>query len=216
MDDAIAGVMQRHLNVSPAVARFRARGFLEMAFDDDPYLFDKTRDLDNLDRLSRALGEAIVALKPDAMTQAARRDLEGAAIYRAHERFLKQDVAYWDMDRTPGGLTGDAALACLRDLDALAELATAVRGAIRLTKQVVEDSDRARPSLARLNLRGVQVVEVARRIWATDSGTPAPSGSDLNVAGPFGAFLSDLFEACGIEGDPRAAFRAWSREREPS
>lgn len=87
MDDPIANVMQRHLNVSAAVSLFLARSLRERTFDDDPYLFDRKRDLENLQRLSRALGETNAALHPDAMTQAARRDLEAAAIFQTHMRF---------------------------------------------------------------------------------------------------------------------------------
>lgn len=216
MDDLVAEVVRRHLNVSTAVAQFRARGILELAFENEPDLFDVKRDLENLENLSRALGQVIVSLEPGSMTQAARGELEATALQRIHDRFLSKGIDYWNLDRTPGGLTGEAALACLRDLAALVEMADSVRRAIRLTKRVVENSDNARPSLARHNTRGIQLVIAARRTWAADAGQSPPEGNDLNEAGPFGSFLADLFDACGIEGNPRAAFRAWARSGKQS
>lgn len=103
-------------------------------------------------------------------------------------------------------------LTCLQDLDALAKLVEHIRRSIPVTASVIEGTSRTRPSLARNNLRGIQLVDAAPKIWYAATEKNAPSGSDLTKDSPFANFLCDLLEICRIDGAPRFAFRARERQ----
>ncbi len=65
-------------------------------------------------------------------------------------------------------------------------------------------------SRSRLNAEAVNIVDRARLIWETETGSPAPA-KGLNIATKFGRYLADLFLACDCEADPRSAFNAWAK-----
>jgi len=56
----------------------------------------------------------------------------------------------------------------------------------------------------------VLVIEVCRFAWLYCTGGASPPNS-LNPASPFGRFVEDIFDATGVDGDPRSAMNAWLR-----
>lgn len=68
------------------------------------------------------------------------------------------------------------------------------------------------PFSSRENVAAIFLVDDARRIWAAHGGSEAPDAG-LNEASPFAFFLADLFEALGVDAQPRPAFQAWQKYR---
>ncbi|MYZ47336.1 hypothetical protein [Propylenella binzhouense] len=69
----------------------------------------------------------------------------------------------------------------------------------------------AAPSLGRRDFVSVGIVERLRTIWAERKGTPAPKS--MTEAGPFADLVIDVFDALGLEGNPRAAVDSWREFR---
>ncbi len=65
-------------------------------------------------------------------------------------------------------------------------------------------------TLKTINIAAIRCVGAAMEVWAEFQDRPPPARA-LNPASPFAAFLIDLMEACDIDGDPKAAFRAWAK-----
>jgi len=190
MTDPVEDVVQRHLGLDGEAAYRVADSICKLGIGDDPFLYDAKRDAENLERIARALLELAAALDVDAMTQAAQDTLSRALLVGQ----------------------GRPAAAALHEIAAHAD---AIRRGVRAAHDEIRRSEHARKALSRVNLRGVQMVAVARDEWERFTGRPAPLRA-LNVWAPFGKFLCDLFEAAEIEGDPRAAFRAWARQHAPA
>lgn len=184
MSDPVADVVRRHLGLDGEAACRVADSICKLGIGDDPFLYDAHRDAANLERIARAVHELSAALDVDAMTQAAQDTLSRALVI---------------------GRNSSAAAA----LHEIAEHADSIRRGVWAAHDEIRRDNTLRKGVSRMNLRGVQMVAVARDEWERFTGEPAPARA-LNLSAPFGKFLSDLFDAAEIEGDPRAAFRAWA------
>lgn len=59
------------------------------------------------------------------------------------------------------------------------------------------------------DLAAVGVVDACRSVWRACTGDEAPKS--LNEASEFGKFVADIFEAVGVERNPRSTMDAWAR-----
>ena len=210
-DDPAFDVIMRHLNLNEDQAYVWVDYIAKLTYGDDPRIFDLKRDVENLENLDRALNAVLAALDFSAMTQAARDTLGFRMIWgplsdeliarsgQKSETFSEEFHSYPER-------VGKKAIGALQ---ALEDNIQPIRDAIQSTKRHIEKSSRARKGTGRINFKGIQLVNSARDVWRLSTGNEAPSKA-LNPASRFGKFLCDLFEAFEIEGDPRAAFRAWA------
>lgn len=209
-DDPVTVALMVHLEVNEAGAEIWADYIAKLTFGNDPAIFDLKRDLEGLENLERALTALIAALQPEAMTQAASDALGFRMIWGPHADELRkrsgEPIETFDPDMLsyPERVGKKAAYS----LSALEQSATTIRAAVLATKREINTSTRARKGTGRINFRGIQLVNSARDVWRLSTAKEAPARS-LNPASRFGKFLCDLFDAFEIEGDPRAAFRAW-------
>lgn len=206
--DPAVDVMLRHLNLAEDKARFWANFIAQKTYSTEPQIFDLKRDVENLENLDRALCATAAALDVSAMTQAAQGILSFKTLFGPVldlSRYDTESLAE-TVRNPPLQMGGKDALDALRALD---ETIPIIREAIKSAKRHVEQSPHARIGTQRINLKGIQLVDCARDLWCLATGKSAPSRS-LNPASRFGKFLTDLFEVFEIEGDPRAAFRAWA------
>lgn len=207
-DDPAQDVIMRHLNLTEDQAYHWVEYIAKLTYGDDPPIFDLKRDVENLDR---ALNAVLAALDFSAMTQAARDTLGFRMIWGPFSDELiarsgqKFETFSEEFQSYPERVGQKASVA----LQALDENIQPIRDAIQSTKRHIEKSSRTRKGTGRINFKGIQLVNSARDVWRLSTGNEAPSKA-LNPASRFGKFLCDLFEAFEIEGDPRAAFRAWA------
>lgn len=208
--DPAVDVLLRHLEISEEKAGYWANFIAQYAYNTEPHMFDKKRDVENLENLERALTSILAALDVYSMTQSAQsifhvKVLCGGQIDLNPKAHNIETLSEIIRNRTfqPGAKDASDAL------QALQKNAPIIREAIRSTKRHIRQSTDARIGTKRINFKGIQLVESARLVWLEQSGKPAPINS-LNLASKFGMFLCDLFEALEVEGDPRSAFRAWA------
>lgn len=210
-DDPALDVLMRHLGLTEDRAFYWADRIAKFTYGDDPAIFDLKHDVENLERLDRALNAVVAALEMTSMTQAAHDELGFRMIWGpfAEELIEKSgelsETFSPDFHSYPDRVGRKATDA----LHALEDNISTIRDAIVSTKRKIETSTRSRKGTARMNFKGIQLVNSARDVWRLVTGCEAPSKA-LNPASKFGEFLCDLFIAFEIEGDPRAAFRAWA------
>lgn len=210
-DDPAVEVVMQHLDLSEDAAAIWVDYIAKLTFGNDPSIYDLKRDVENLESLERSLNAVMAALDVYSMTQAAQDALGLRLIWgpfadelieksgQKSENFSEEFFSYPEK-------TGRNAAAALQ---ALEDNIAAIRDAIKSTKRQIENSSRSRIGTGRINFKGIQLVNSARDVWRLSTGKDAPNKA-LNPASKFGKFLSDLFDAYEIGGDPRAAFRAWS------
>lgn len=205
---------EKHLNIRNDDEFYRIDDWIiRMGFGHDYYIFDGPKDTELLDRLDRAIAEIALVLEIGMLTPTARDALlentfRGPHAERVRAGLRFPDDSLQDYVDNIGRPASDA-------LDGIKEHSAAIREGVRITRNEIESSDATRKSTSRMNVRGIQLVDVARTVWESETGNAAPA-RDLNLASPFGNFLADLFEALKIKGKPRAVFRAWSRENDYS
>lgn len=210
-DDPAIEVVMRHLDLTEDGAFFWVDYIAKQTYGSDPQIFDLKRDVENLENLDRALSAVLSALDFSAMTQAASDALTFRMIWGPFSDELiarsgQKSEAFSEEFHSYPERVGQKASGALQ---ALEDNIQTIRDAIQSTKRHIEGSSRARKGTGRINFRGIQLVDSARNVWRLSTGNEAPSKA-LNPASRFGNFLCDLFEAFEIEGDPRAAFRAWA------
>jgi hypothetical protein len=91
--------------------------------------------------------------------------------------------------------------------DVVPELDKLIDRALSNAKECID----AAPEAGRRNMRAVNVIDDLRKIWTERKKIPAPM--NIAEAGPFADFLIDVFEALGLEGNPRAAMDSWREYR---
>jgi hypothetical protein len=210
-DDPAFEVIMRHLNLTEDQASIWVDYIAKCTYGNDPPIFDSNRDVENLENLNRALNAVLAALDFSAMTQAACDTLGFRMIWGPFSDELitrsgQKSETFSEEFHSYPEIVGKKAIGALQ---ALKDNIQPIRDAIDSTKRYIEKSSHARKGTGRINFRGIQLVNSARDVWRLSTGKDAPSRA-LNPASRFGKFLCDLFEAFEIEGDPRAAFRAWA------
>lgn len=211
VQDPALEVIMKHLNLNEGVANIWVDYIAKLTYGDDPKIFDLKRDIENLENLDRALSAVLAALDFSAMTQAASDTLGFRMIWGPFSDELiarsgQKIETFSEEIRSYPERFGQKASGALQTLE---DNIQPIRDAIQSTKRHIEKSSRARKGTGRINFKGIQLVNSARDVWRLSTGNEAPSKA-LNPASRFGKFLCDLFEAFEIEGDPRAAFRAWA------
>lgn len=203
-------IAKDQLNADEENAENYAEMILESAFVNGRSFFHKSADLNALDDLEKVITKLAYQLN-NSLTSEARQTLTmhvlyGAALDTLHDGNKVDKVRANEYRETTGA-------AINRAINKFVGSTGEIRRAIHLTKKQIETSSLAKQSPAKINVHGINLVDVSRQVWAMAHKREAPS-SDLNIATAFGHFLSNLFDACGIEGDPRSAFRAWVREED--
>lgn len=209
-DDPVIQVIMQHLNLNAAAAEVWADYIAKLTFGNEPSVFDLKRDLEALDNLERALKALVSALQPGTMTQAASDTLGFRMIWGPHTETLREKSGERAETFDPEVLSypGRVGQKVALSLGELEEHATAIRAAIQASKREIKLSGRARIGASRINFTGVQLVNSVRDVWQLETGEEAPRRA-LNPGSRFGKFLSEMFDAFEVDGDPRAAFRAW-------
>ncbi len=210
-DDPAIEVVMRHLELNENAAFVWVDYIAKLTYGEDPPIFFLKRDVENLENLDRALNGVLLALDLSAMTQAARdllllRMMFGPFYDELITRSGQKSETFSEEFQSYPERVGRRATDALRALEG--NIST-IRDAIKSTKRHIEKASRAQKGTPRINFKGIQLVNSARNVWHLSTGKEAPSKA-LNPASRFGKFLCDLFEAFEIEGDPRAAFRAWA------
>ncbi|MCK8483947.1 hypothetical protein MUY21_07850 [Aliiroseovarius sp. S2029] len=187
-----------------------AEMILEAAFVNGRSFFHRSADLNALSELEKAIAKLVYQLD-SSLTSEARHTLNmyflyGSAFDTLYQGDSINNEKAKDYREEKGNTINRAVNELVRNIKE-------IRCAINLTKKRIENSSQAKQSPSKINIHGINLVDISRHVWAVAHKRDAPS-SDLNIATAFGHFLSDLFDACGIEGDPRSAFRAWVREQE--
>lgn len=208
-DDPAHEAMKRHLGCSDEQALEWVDYIAKFTYGHPEPFFDLKRDVENLENLDRALNAVIAALDFGAMTVSARDALGFRLIWGryAHPMSGQKLEEIGDNVRSYAETTGRKATDALQTLE---DNASVIKDAVRLTKRHIESSLQSRKGTKRINLEGVQLVGSARDVWKLSTGRDAPLKA-LNPASSFGRFLYDLFDAFEVEGDARAAFRAWAK-----
>lgn len=208
--NGLSRVMRVHFESDGDHADFLADRLLSRGILNPYEVFDRPKDLAALRRIDAALLEITRAMSDAAMTDLARFTLSQSIMFGEFLDRLplasdsadgKALTAYLDHTGKP-----DAA-ALTRIEDGIGRM----RAAVARASRQIEKSPRAKKSAARLNADAVGLVDACRFVWELATEKPAPK-KDLNAASPFGHFLADVFEVCGVAADPRSAFLAWARE----
>lgn len=211
-DDPAYDAVMRHLGLNEDQAYHWVDYIAKFTYGEDPHLFDLKRDIENLESLDRALVSALAALDGEAMTQSAQEAFQLRMHFGPHlaELMAGSGQPAHNFSEEFHQYPKEVGLKVTGALRALQDEFQNIRRAIHDTKRDIESSSRSKIGVSRINIRGVQLVYSAREVWRLSTGEEAPRKS-LNPTSRFGKFLSDLFEAFEIDGDPRSAFRAWSR-----
>ncbi|MCB5200244.1 hypothetical protein LGQ03_13420 [Loktanella sp. TSTF-M6] len=213
-DDPLVQVISKHTQAEGAEAGWWASRIHSHAFMFGYEVYSRSKDINALVTLDRAVRDIQKVLDDDAMTSLAFKQLlsELGIIYE--EEILKhrhiETVRDGDEDslsNAGGDFTHD-----MRLLYLLEERANSIRTGIKRTISFIEESPLERVSASKINERGISLVDAARFMWCLATDKEAPS-KDLNPASKFGEFLADVFAAIGETTDPRSTFRAWARER---
>lgn len=186
----IEGVMRDHLSLEGDDLFSAVHLFEGCAYKSLPPFRDKTNDVKGLDALETALRKLAPVLEgvsaPSVMTLMAHFFHSGEYSEEDGKRLAGAVLALTqERVRLLAGI--DAAR---RDLD--------------------EPHPLIRRSLKTINLEAIQVTDGAVQVWAKYHYRPPPKKA-LNPASAFGLFVCDLFDACGLEADPKAAFRTWAQ-----
>lgn len=202
-------VIEKHTGAEGAEAAWWASRLHTHGIMNGYRVYSRAKDIEALSELDQAI----------AKVQRLLHD-EGPLTSLAYERLLMElrcgKVGGIKSDPDEGQdalahLEGDDGMDVTLLLD-LEERGDAIRAAIGRTIAEIETSALAKVAASKINERGIALVDASRFIWQLATETQAPS-KDLNPASSFGDFLADVFEVCGVPGDPRSAFRAWARER---
>lgn len=201
-DDPAIEVVRRHFDLSEDAAAVLVEYMEELTFGSAPVMFDLKRDIEALETLERAINATLAALDLSTWTPAAHDEFGHRLVFGKHADTIRAGgVSIEESDRMVAEERTDALSILERDI-------AKIRGAIKATKRHIETSRQARKATDRINVTGVQMVACARSVWKMQTGSDAPA-KGLNPATPFGRFLADMFAAFELDGDPRAAFRAW-------
>lgn len=196
LEDRLAKVLKRHLQLDDYSDKGMAGGFLNPILTTPLEIFDGKSDIEVLDRLSRALA----VLHPDVfeqMTPAARDQLNFRLLVDFEENREEREAF-----RTK---TGQARF---RALTNLMEASENIRQLIDQVRREIEASPRTRKSLKLINMKALQTVDTAADWWERYSGRKVPT-AEIKDAQPFARFLADLFEVLEIDSSPVTAHRAW-------
>lgn len=211
MKNRVEEILCQYLKIDPQRASYVHERLAKYAFGDDPFLFDEVRDMALLERIERAVRELVEASDVCNLTQAAGDTLSRNLLWGPHMERVENGLLFPDAEmKQYVEKVGKPAASAFHGLRDHAE--TILLG-VNSTKREIRTSDRSRKALSRMNLRGIQLVDAARDIWEAETGKNAPEKA-LNPATAFGKYLSELFDAFEVGGDPKAAFRAWVQQRE--
>lgn len=205
--------IDQHLNNLQDTSHRLAGVLLDRAFLQKWPVYDHPKDLEVLDRLDAAVSE-IEELYHFGLTRAASDTFGARMVHGPHYDGLHNgSIAYVDSDEARNMMAyhKETGRKVAFALSTVAEFSTEIHDAITQTKKEIVASKRARKSTSKMNLIGIQLVEATRFVWELAGNREAPT-RDLNIATAFGIFLSDVFEACEVDGDVRSAFRAWAKE----
>jgi hypothetical protein len=197
-----------------------------IAIKQSPVVYKRKADLDALAQFSKAITALEYCLKGGLLSNSAFKRLQQRIHYGPHAADMPcdspQDLSEYLMEAGITDATADSDEGSLRHyiekygdpqlaaIEGLLSVAPELKKAITQTKADIEISPRTKDAPSQIKMNGVQFVEAARIVWEENMGATAPN-KDLNAASAFGRFLADLFEAYGIEGEPKSAFRAWVR-----
>ena len=197
----LAEILTRHLDVDDDEAAGMAERFL--AFRDLPILpfFDGPKDLENLGKLSQAVSHIDHLLR--SLSPSARRQLN----FRLRWGPSKDDQEWIEFATT----NDEHHLKLVRDV---AGETAVLRRIIYATQKDIENSDRSRESLSKIKVDRLQVTQLAAMLWRKRR--KEELRSDLDEAHPFAGFLQERFWLFDIDSTPRAAYRAWLRQKTPS
>jgi hypothetical protein len=210
-DRAIALILLKRFSLETERANRLARRLIELAAEPWP-IFETAKDRNGLEELARAV-MTIERILHGGLSETA----QGALSERL---FFGDSVQNWTTKEQPTDLEemlgkiltmNEFQAAGGRERLALFTLADDVRStltAIEETKlEVAGPAGRTKP----VNRPEVQAVDAARIVWELAGRKKAPA-KDLAVGSPFFDFLSDVFYALELTGQPKSAFRAWVRE----
>lgn len=211
---ALAEVVERHTGASGYDAAFLAERIWNHGILNRFRVYDRSKDVEALSRLDRAIAEVQRVLADGAMTNLARETLSTALFWGPHFGASEERTIYKDSEE------GKALIEYLenygkRDNTVLTEIedrGREIRYALGKAIEQIEASPLAKTSATRINADGIGLVDATRFIWKLATNKEPPS-KDLNPASKFGLFLADVFDVCGQEGDPRSSFRAWVKEQ---
>lgn len=208
MTDPIIEVLKEHLGIDDERAKL-FKTMIDGNQKDSRHLglFDLKRDVEALEHMERALKELTRVLDTDTLTPSARELLLLELNHRLNpeaQKFNSKDplvslfTQHFDVERG------------LLELSDLKQKIEIIHGTIGSIKSVVFLSSKSRKGISRMNTRAINLVGMSKIIWLL-SQKKQPPAKELNPATPLGEFLYDLFEACGVKGDPKASYRAWSK-----
>ena len=203
----LCGLIERHFEVAGDEAEWLADRLMSHGIlNGFPYLaFDRTKDIDALSRIDRALLEVRRAYSDAALTTAAKSE-------------LFKNLLFGPQLSEPQNSNQDGLRAYANDQGTLnasafarvSEETETFRKAIADTIEEIRTSPYAKRSLSLVNINAIGLVEGCRFVWKLATGKEAPT-RDLNPATKFAVFLADAMDVCGLDADPRSAFLAWAR-----
>lgn len=205
----ITETVAKHLDVEGDVAAVFGERLISHGFLNRYQVFDLSKDIAALERVSKALLEISRAMSDVSISPLATERLNQSLLFGGFfDNLMKQNTAY-DTDEFRNYLENTG----LKDVDALTRIdaeVTRIRAGVNQTIDHIKSSPLAKKSASKINADAIGVVGACRYIWELAKGKPAPKS--LNPASPFAYFLSDVLEAGGIEAQPISAFNAWARE----
>lgn len=207
--EALCPVVQQHLGVQGEDAEYWAERLISHGLlNGFSYeVMDRPRDLKALRRINAALLELERACSEAAITFSTRARVDMTLLYGPFVREIHGD---------PAGAADYARSEGRDDLTAferIIERNDVFREAVSATIKEVETSPFSKRTLSQLDAKAIGLVEGCRWVWWACKKVHAPA-RELNPATPFAKFLADAFEACGIESEPRSAYRAWNKEQQ--
>ncbi|MGR3608999.1 MAG: hypothetical protein ACU0BN_09120 [Sulfitobacter sp.] len=197
----LAEILTFHLKVPADEVDGMAERFLE--FKDMPILpfYDGPKDLESLGKLSQAISQIDQSLR--SLSPSARRQLN----FR-----LRSGTSKEDMDWIKFMAKNDEHhLELLKNVEGEAKV---LRRMVHAAQKDIENSDRSRDSLSKIKVDRLQVTQLATMLWRKRR--KEELRSDIDESHPFAGFLQDLIWLFEIDSTPRAAYRAWLRQKTPS
>lgn len=205
----IAEIVGEHLEVEGDTAAFLGERLISHGFFNRYQVFDLSKDIAALDRISKALLEISRAMSDVSISPLATETLNQSLLFGGFfESMVANDTAF-DAEDFRDYLENTG----IKDFDALSRIeadVARIRAGVDKTIDHIKASPLAKRSPSKFNSDAVGVVGACRYIWQLEKQKQAPNS--LNPASPFANFLSDIFEAGGIDAQPVSAFNAWARE----
>lgn len=198
--ECLQRVLVEHLGHDPDSARRLARRFSKVLTLEPFKLYDKRRDPDALDRMSRGISEIERAFRQDLTVPA--RLLLGRCLAWGGSADVDKRFAYFQENGA-----GDIEI-----LEDFFMRATAIRTAVDEGRREIEASNRGSFRRRQIKTDRLNVTELAAVVWKKVKSSDLPK-KEIKPAHPFASFLGDLFGCLGIESTPEKAFMAWRRHK---